>query len=335
MSLILATLSAAGVLLWAEGGAKPFSAAQKNWWAFQKLAKPGVPGVKDKAWVKTPVDAFILAKLEERGIKPNPRADKPALIRRAYLALTGMPPSPEQVQAFLADDSPEAFAKVVDQLLASPAYGERWARHWLDVARYADSEGFKSDETRPNAWRYRDYVIDAFNNDKPYNRFVEEQIAGDEMFPGNTEALVAIGFNRNFPDESNQANIMLRRQELLNDITDTTGAVFMGLTFGCARCHDHKYDPILHADYYRLQAFFANVKIEDDLQLETRERREAFREQEQRWLAATAEVRAEIAKIVQPRYEARYTERLERFPEEIQQVFATKPAELTPYQWQM
>lgn len=323
------------LLVWAEDASKPFTQAQKGWWAFQKPARPAVPAVRNTAWARTPVDAFLLAKLEERGIRPNPPADKVTLIRRAYLVLTGMPPEPDRVQAFLADESPRAFEKVVDELLASPHYGERWARHWLDLARYADSEGFKADETRPNAWRYRDYVIRAFNSDKPYTRFIEEQIAGGELFPDDPEALAASGFNRNFPDESNQANIMLRRQELLNDITDTTGAVFMGLTYGCARCHDHKYDPILHADYYRLQAFFANVKIDDGLQLESPERRAAFREQEQRWLNETAAIREEIAALLEPRQKARYKERLERFPEEIQQVLTMKPELRSPYQWQM
>jgi len=334
-SMSVLALGAASVLVWASDGAKPFSAAQKTWWAFQKLVKPAAPAVKNTAWVKTPVDAFLLAKMEDRGVKPNPRADKATLIRRAYLVLTGMPPAPEQVQAFLADDSPKAFERVVDELLASPHYGERWARHWLDLARYADSEGFKADETRPNVWRYRDYVIRAFNEDKPYNRFVEEQLAGDELYPKNADALAATGFNRHFPDESNAANIMLRRQELLNDITDTTGAVFMGLTFGCARCHDHKYDPILHKDYYRLQAFFANVKIDDQLSLEEEGRVADYREKERSYLAATAEVRAEIAKLLEPAYQKRYEERLSRFPEEIQAVITMKAEERTPFQWQM
>ena len=333
--MLLPALAAASVLVWASDGVKPFSAAQKNWWAFQKLVKPAPPAVKSAPWVKTPIDAFVLAKLEERGLKPNPPADKATLIRRAYLVLTGMPPAPEQVQAFLADESPKAFERVVDELLASPHYGERWARHWLDLARYADSEGFKADETRPNVWRYRDYVIKAFNEDKPYNRFVEEQLAGDELYPANADALAATGFNRNFPDESNAANIMLRRQELLNDITDTTGAVFMGLTFGCARCHDHKYDPILHKDYYRLQAFFANVKIEDQLSLEDAGRQADYLDKERSYLAATAEVRAEITKLLEPAYKARYADRLSRFPEEIQAVITMPAEERTPYQWQM
>ena len=180
-----------------------------------------------------------------------------------------MPPTPEDVQAFVSDNAPDAFAKVVDRLLASPQYGERWGRHWLDLARYADTNGFKTDEPRPNIWRYRDYVIQAFNEDKPYDRFIREQIAGDELYPNDLNARIAVGFNRHFTDETNQPVIELRRQETLNDITDTVGAVFMGMTYGCARCHDHKFDPILHKDYYRLQAFFANIREQDDLVLLT------------------------------------------------------------------
>ena len=162
-----------------------------------------MPAVKNQAWVKNPIDAFVLAKLEEKNLKPNPPADHLTLLRRATVDMTGLPPTPEEIQQFLNDKSPNAYEKVVDRLLASPAYGERWARHWLDVARYADSNGFKADETRPNIWRYRDYVIDAFNDDKPYDRFIKEQIAGDELYPGDHEALVAMGFNRHWIDETN------------------------------------------------------------------------------------------------------------------------------------
>ena len=156
---------------------------------------------------------------------------------------------------------------MVDRLLASPRYGERWGRHWLDLARFAESEGFKADEPRPNAWRYRDYVIQSFNADKPYDRFVQEQIAGDELWPDDPQARVATGFHRHYPDESNARNLFQRRQEILDDITDTTGAVFIGLTYGCARCHNHKFDPILQADYYRLQAFFANTAAADHISM--------------------------------------------------------------------
>ena len=189
------------------------------------------------------------------------------------------------MQAFLADNAPDAFAKVVDRLLASPQYGERWGRHWLDLARYADTNGFKTDEPRPNIWRYRDYVIQAFNQDKPYDRFIREQIAGDELYPRRPNARIAVGFNRHFTDETNQPVIELRRQETLTDITDTVGAVFMGMTYGCARCHDHKFDPILHKDYYRLQAFFANIREQDDLVLLSGAELETYKQQLAAWEA--------------------------------------------------
>ena len=314
---------------------KEFTPAQKRWWAFQKVVKPAAPAVHRSAWVSNEIDAFILAKLEEKGIRPSAPADKATLLRRATLDLTGLPPTPEEIQAFLADDSPEAWARVVDRLLASPRYGERWARHWLDLARYSDSEGFKSDETRPNIWRYRDYVIDSFNQDKPYDRFIKEQIAGDELYPDDPQALIATGFNRHFPDESNARNLMQRRQEILNDITDVTGATFLGLTYGCARCHDHKFDPILQRDYYRLQAFFANTRIKDNAVLETREHRKAWEQQYADWDSKTRDLRAEMHKLVQPQLDKLYKEAFEKFPEEIQDAVNTAPEKRTPIQWHM
>src|ERR1043166_2320364 len=214
-----------------------FDAEVRAYWAFQKVKRPNPPSVKQTGWVRNPIDVFVLAELEAKGIPPGPPADKVTLLRRAYLDVLGLPPTPKQVEAFLADKSPQAFETVVNQLLASPHYGERWGRHWLDLARYADSAGFKADETRPNMWRYRDYVIQSFNQDKPYDRFVQEQIAGDELYPTDPAAKIATGLNRLWPDESNLANPILRRQEILNDITDTIGSAFMGMTYGCARCH--------------------------------------------------------------------------------------------------
>lgn len=297
--------------------------------------KPAVPAVRDKAWSKTDIDAFILAKLEEKKIAPNAPADRATWLRRVTLDLTGLPPTLDEAQAFLADNSAQAYEKVVDRLLASPRYGERWARHWLDLARYADSEGFKADETRPNVWRYRDYVIRAFNEDKPYDRFVKEQIAGDELYPGDLDALIATGFNRNFPDESNAANLMLRRQELLNDITDVVGYTFMGMTVACARCHDHKFDPILHKDYYRLQAFFANTRIDDEAGLSSDRQKTVYEEKYAQWDAETREIREQMQAILKPARDAFYEERMSRFPEEIQAVIRMDPAQRNPYQWQM
>jgi len=251
-----------------------------SWWAFRKPQRPGVPAVKDSAWVRTPIDAFVLQKLEQKGLRPAPPAGKPALIRRAYYDLIGLPPSPEDVQRFLDDSSPDAYEKVVERLLASPQYGERWGRHWLDVARYADSTGFESDRYYRNAWRYRDYVIKSFNQDKPYNEFVQEQIAADEIWPDdnelqglyilpkqkalNLERRIGTGMYTVGPlDPSSALDGAQARYERLTDMADTTGAAFLGVSMGCARCHDHKFDPISQKDYYRLQAIFAGSEARD------------------------------------------------------------------------
>ena len=282
-----------------------------------------------------PIDAFVLAKLESRGIKASPPADKVTLLRRVTFDLIGLPPSPAEVEAFLKDTSPNAYDKVVDRLLASPHYGERWARHWLDLARYAESEGFKADETRPNAWRYRDYVIQAFNANKPYDRFVKEQIAGDELWPNDTSARIATAFNRHYPDESNARNLMQRRQEILDDITDATSATFLGLTYGCARCHNHKYDPILQADYYRLQAFYANTAADDQIALlpsEAAAKREIAMAV---WNEKTKDIRAQMSAMLEPRKQKILKEFVDKYPPEIQAAIAKPAAERNPYEWQM
>ena len=195
-------------------------------------------------------------------MRPAPRADRRTLIRRATIDLTGLPPTPEDVEAFVSDRSPDAFAKLVEQLLASPRYGERWGRHWLDVVRYADTSGYSNDFERPNAWRYRDYVIRSFNSDKPYDQFIREQIAGDELYPGNPEAIIATGFLRAGPWEHTAMSVeAVTRQMFLDDVTHATAATFLGLTVGCARCHDHKFDPIPTRDYYSMQAIFASTEF--------------------------------------------------------------------------
>ncbi|SPE38782.1 conserved exported hypothetical protein [Candidatus Sulfopaludibacter sp. SbA6] len=311
---------------------KKFTDQQRRYWAFQKVVKPAVPAVKDRDWDRNPIDAFIMAKLQQKNLRPNPPAGKITLLRRATEDLIGLPPTPEEVQAFLADTSPDAFAKVVDRLLSSPQYGERWGRHWLDLARYADTNGFKSDETRPNIWRYRDYVIQAFNEDKPYDRFIREQIAGDELYPNDLSARVAVGFNRHFTDETNQPVIELRRQETLNDITDTVGAVFLGMTYGCARCHDHKFDPILHKDYYRLQAFFANIREQDDLVLLSGAELEAYRQQQALWEEKTRDIRNEMHAMVAPLGKARRDFYSIRFSTGTREALGTPPETRTPLQ---
>jgi mono/diheme cytochrome c family protein len=238
--------------------------AGRDHWAFRPPVRPTLPAVANPDWLPTPIDAFILAQLEAKQLKPATPASPAALLRRVYLDLIGLPPTPEEVQAFMADRSPDALATVVDRLLASPHYGERWGRHWLDLARYADSGGFHSDIDRPNAWRYRDYVIRSFNDDKPYPAFIREQLAGDEVDPDNPEILAATAFGRNGPSNDDNMGMGKEREKYrldeLDDAVSTTASVFLGLTLGCARCHDHKYDPIPQTDYYRFLAVFNNTE---------------------------------------------------------------------------
>src|SRR5690606_32810754 len=224
------------------------------------VAAVAPPSSHDSDWVRTPIDAFVLDKLRQQGLEPAPRAEKTVLLRRAYYDLIGLPPSPEEVDAFLADDSPDAFERVIDGLLASPHYGERWGRHWLDLVRFAETNSFERDGPKPNAWKYRDYVIRAFNDDKPYGQFVREQLAGDELPTVTTETLTATGYYRLGIWDDEPADPLQARYDELDDLIATTSQVFLGLTIDCARCHDHKIDPIPQADYYSLLAFFADVR---------------------------------------------------------------------------
>jgi len=313
-----------------------FTPAQKNYWAFQPIAKPTPPAVKNQQWVQNPIDAFVLQKLEAQNLQPNPRAGKLTLLRRTTIDMTGLPPTQEEIQQYLSDRSSNAWEKVVDRLLASPQYGERWARHWLDVARYADSNGFRGDETRPHVWRYRDYVIKAFNDDKPYDRFVREQIAGDELYPGDPDALVAMGFNRHWIEESNAAAMVLRRQETLNDMTTVTGVAFLGLNFGCARCHDHKFDPILQKDYYRLQAFFANTAYGDGpLPIADAAQRRKYEEQYATWDSKTKDIRVEMERLLEPVRKQKLQTGMRVFEPEVQAAILLDPAKRTPFQAMM
>ncbi len=231
-------------------------------WAYQPVKDPVPPTVKDTAWPANPVDQFILGQLEEKGLTPSPAADKRTLIRRAYLDLIGLPPTPEEVMAFVRDESPQAFEKVIDQLLSRPQYGERWGRHWLDVARYADTRGTmrqRQSPLDPNAWTYRDYVINAFNQDKPFDQFIREQIAADQL-PGRKDdaSLAALGFI------TQGEQYMGNRQDIINDQIDVVTKGFLGLTVSCARCHDHKFDPIPQADYYSLHGIFNSSSEPDE-----------------------------------------------------------------------
>jgi mono/diheme cytochrome c family protein len=234
-------------------------------WAFQPIKRPAPPTISNpQSAIRNPIDQFILAKLRAAGLQPAPPATKETLIRRVTLDLIGLPPTPKEIDAFLADTSPQAYERLIDRLLASPHYGERWGRHWLDLARFAETDGFEHDAVRPHSWRYRDYVVHAFNADKPYDRFIREQLAGDELWPDDSDALIATGFNLLGPDMVDSADQIQRRLNTLNDMTDTAGLVFLGLTVGCARCHDHKFEPLSQRDYYGLQAFFAPAQFKRD-----------------------------------------------------------------------
>jgi len=237
--------------------------ATESHWAFRAPQRPELPEVKASNWVRNPVDRFILGELEAIEFRPAPEADRVALLRRVTYDLTGLPPSPEEIDRFVNDPRPDAYDRVVDRLLDSPQYGERQAQHWLDLAHHADSNGFELDAERPDAWRYRDWVVRAFNQDMPYDRFVTLQLAGDEAEPGDTDALIATGFGRGGPREVVGGNIdpKVKRQSELTEITGTVGSVFLGLTIACARCHDHKFDPLPAADYYALQACFAGAQL--------------------------------------------------------------------------
>jgi hypothetical protein len=304
-------------------------------WAYSAPVRPAVPRVKDSARVRNPIDAFLLARLEAKGLTLAPEADPRTLIRRVTFDLTGLPPTPAEVEAFLADRTPDAYEKLVDRLLASPRHGERWALYWLDLVRFAESDGFKADDPRPTAWRYRDYVIRSFNADKPYDRFVREQLAGDELYPGDPDALVATGFNRHYPDEFNARNLEQRRQEILNDMTDTAGQVFLGLTVGCARCHDHKFDPIPQKDYYRLQAFFSGYRALDDLVLDRPEEVAVYRARLRLWEEKTADLRRQMGELEEP-YRRKLSDRdKSKFARELQAAYDTPPDRRSPLQQQL
>ncbi|MEX2303556.1 MAG: DUF1553 domain-containing protein [Bryobacterales bacterium] len=254
---------------------------ERNFWSLQPRSNPQPPeftSAEDQAWARRPIDAFVLSKLVENELRPAAGAARDTLIRRVYFDLWGLPPSPAEVAEFVNDSSPDAYEKLIDRLLASPHYGERWAQHWLDVVRYAETEGFEYDRHLAGMWRFRDYVIDSFNEDKPYDQFVREQVAGDQIGPENHETLIAAGLHRLGAVRRNAGNqeVASSRNEVLTERTDVLGAAFLGLTVGCARCHDHMFDPIRQKDYYRLQAFLAATE-ENNIVLANEQEQEAWK----------------------------------------------------------
>ncbi len=304
-----------------EGG---FTEQQRNYWFFQPVKKVSPPAAGG-TWVRNDIDRFIAAKQAERKLKPAPEADRREWVRRVYFDLHGLPPTQAQTDAFVNDKDTQAYEKLIDDLLASPRYGERWAQHWLDLVRYAESDGYNQDAYRPHAWPYRDYVIRSFNADKPYDQFVREQLAGDEIAPEDPEVLIATAFMRHPVYEYNLRDIRGQWDLIVTDMTDTAGELFLGLSMGCARCHNHKFDPILQKDYYRLRAFFTPVHWRDDLKLVTPAEKQAFDEQEAKWMAATAEVRTKMDALTKPDMDSRVKTWLVSFPEDLQ-AMTLKPA---------
>lgn len=326
----------------AEGGAvRPlqtgFTEQDRRWWALQPLSNPVIPEItgSQAEWVRNDVDRFLLAAMQAAGLAPAPQADRATLIRRVTFDLTGLPPTAQQIREFEADDRVDAWERLVDRLLQSDQYGERWARQWLDLVRYADSDGYRADGFRPDAWRYRDYVIDSLNQDKPYDRFVQEQLAGDELFPDSPDALVATGFLRHWIYEYNNRDARGQWDLILNEVTDTTADVFLGLGLQCARCHDHKYDPLLQRDFYRLRAVFAGLLPKDGTVIASTAELQSHEQALDTWMSATAEIRGQIAALEQPYRDDARIKAIEMFPPDVEAILKSAPHQRSPLEQQL
>jgi Protein of unknown function (DUF1553)/Protein of unknown function (DUF1549) len=310
-----------------------FSPEQREHWAFQPVKRTEPPAVKESGWVRNPIDRFILAEIENLGMVHATQADRVALIRRVTFDLIGLPPSASEVAAFIGDERPDAYDRLVDRLLGSPQYGERWGQHWLDLAHYADSNGFELDAERPDAWRYRDWVVNALNGDLPYDRFLMLQIAGDDLSPGDRDALIATGFCRCGPRELVGGNVIpeVKRQSELTEITGTVGSVFLGMTIGCARCHDHKFDAIPTTDYYRLQSFFAASQLADP-PISPDKEREAYAAREKAINQKVAPLRKQLAALEAPYRAALNSAKMSMLSSEERVVANTPGKDRTPAQ---
>ncbi|MCF6314009.1 MAG: DUF1549 domain-containing protein [Verrucomicrobiales bacterium] len=308
-----------------EARLKRISAEERAYWFFQPLAKTSPPSTANSAWSKNEIDTFILAKLEQNKIQPAKEADARTLIRRASFDLLGLPPTHQQILDFekaYSSNADLAMEKLIDRLLQSPHYGERWGRHWLDLVRYGESNGYKADEYRPNMWRYRDWVINAFNSDMPYDQFTRHQIAGDELAPNDPSAITATGYLRLWPYESNQRDVATQWNGITDEVTDITGAVFMGLSVGCAKCHDHKFDPILHDDYYRMKSFFAGIYPDDSIVAATTEEKRVYTEKMKLWLNATTGIRKDIEKLLASKKADEQEAAVKMFHPDLQEIYA-------------
>ena len=317
---------------WHDG----ITAADRGHWAYRLLERPALPADFDGAGAH-PIDRFINARLTAAGLEPVEPAEPQVLVRRLYLDLLGVPPSPAETEAFVADPSPDAYDRLVERLLTDRRHGERQARHWLDLARYAESDGYRQDAFRPTAWRYRDFVVDAFNANMPFDRFLQWQLAGDEVAPGDPAALVATGFLRQTPYEYNQVDAVGQWTTILTEVTDVAGDVFLAMGMGCARCHDHKFDPIRQADYYRLQAFFAALDWRDGVVVDPPGTPPPTAAQAA-YAARVAEFRGQMAAIEDAaRFPAAWAGQLplSRFPESTQEMIVREPHLRSPWEEQI
>jgi hypothetical protein len=304
-------------------GSNVITDADRAWWAFQPLVKPDVPDVTADRWSRNGVDRFIYGRLADEKMVPAARAEKEVLVRRLYFDLIGVPPTPDEMDAFVNDPSPYAWELLIDTLLEDPRYGEHWARFWLDLVRYAESDGWNKDSYRPHIWRYRDYVVNALNGDKPYPEFVRQQLAGDEIEGDNPENLFATGYLRLGIYEYNQRDARSHWNDIMNEITDVTGNAFLGLSMSCSRCHDHKFDPLMQTDYFSLRAFFEPLTWRNDLIGATEAEKVAWSKKNAKWEEATTAVRAEIDALLAPLHKKKWASTVDKFPLDVQACFNT------------
>src|SRR6266536_2647083 len=308
---VLALLTLFGLVAW-SGESVP--SAKSDHWAFRPVIRPAIPVVQRQGWARNPIDDVVLATLEAEKLAPSPEADRVTLIRRLSFDLTGLPPTPEEVGQFVSDKTPDAYEKIADRLLNSTRYGERWARHWLDVVHYGESHGYDKDKPRTNAWAYRDYVIRSLNNDTPYARFVQEQLAGDVLFPGVADGVIATAFIAAGPWDyvghvelsEGKTDGLIARYNDRDDMVMNTMSTFLSLTVHCARCHDHKFDPISQEEYYGLQAVFAGVDRADrpfDLDPQVAGKRRSLMAERKRLVARQKELNEFVAKATNPQIE--------------------------------
>jgi hypothetical protein len=314
-----------------------FTEEDKNWWAIKPVADPAPPKAGE-GWAKNPIDAFIAAKLAEKDLKPAGPADAGELVRRLYFDLHGLPPAPGEVVAFekaFAADPDKATAELADKLLASPRYGERWGQHWLDVVRYAESDGYRADDYRPETWMYRDYVVRSLNEDKPYHRFIREQLAADEFAADDPETLIATAFLRLGIYEWNQRNARMQWDLILTEMANVTSEAFLGLGMGCAQCHDHKFDPILQKDYFALQSFLNSTWWPENQTLATPQQRAEHDAKLAKWEEATKDLRAELDAMTAPVLEGKRKGAVIQFPEDVQAIYWKKPEERNAHEEQL